>query len=79
MAVKVFLSSTLRQHIPGYVPSDGAEITLDRKITVSELCTLMGIPLDMIKVIMVNGRDASLDDELRGDERVGLFPPLGGG
>ena len=79
MSVKVFLSSTLRQYIPGYDPSEGAEFALGRKTTVSELCGLMNIARDKIKIVMVNGRNASFDDELRGDERVGLFPPIGGG
>jgi len=79
MPVTVFLSSTLRQYVPGYNPSEGALVLVDRKTTISELCRLMQIPEDKIKVIMVNGKDASVDYELNGDERVGLFPPIGGG
>ncbi|MFO7599478.1 MAG: MoaD/ThiS family protein [Candidatus Desulfacyla sp.] len=77
--VKVFLSSTLRQHIPGYDPSEGALFSVDRKTTISDLCNLMKIPQNKIKIIMVNGRNASFDFELWGGERVGLFPPVGGG
>ncbi|MDQ1334405.1 MAG: sulfur-carrier protein [Thermodesulfobacteriota bacterium] len=79
MSVNLFLSSTLRQYIPGYDPSEGVLFSVDRKTTVSDLCRLMQIPQDKIKIIMINGRNASFDDELRGDERVGLFPPIGGG
>ncbi|MBL7205550.1 MAG: MoaD/ThiS family protein [Proteobacteria bacterium] len=79
MPVKVFLSSVLRQYIPGYDPLAGIEFTLDRKMTVSELCKLMNIPQDRVKIVMVNGMSKPFDFVLRGDERVGLFPPLGGG
>jgi len=79
MAFKVFLSSTLRQYIPGYDPSEGAEFSLNRKITVSELCKLMDIPGDKIKIVMVDGKSESFDYELEGDERIGFFPPVGGG
>ena len=79
MSVNLFLSSTLRQYIPGYDPSEGVLFSVDRKTTVSDLCRLMQIPQDKIKIIMINGRNASFDEELRGDERVGLFPPIGGG
>jgi len=79
MPVTVFLSSTLRQYVPGYDPSEGALFLVDRKTTISELCRLIGIPEEKIKVIMVNGKDATVDHELNGDERVGLFPPIGGG
>ncbi|MBU0735084.1 MAG: MoaD/ThiS family protein [Proteobacteria bacterium] len=79
MPVKVFLSSVLRQYIPGYDPLAGIEFTLDGKMTVSELCKLMNIPQDRVKIVMVNGMSKPFDFVLRGDERVGLFPPLGGG
>lgn len=79
MPVKVFLSSVLRQHVPGYDPLAGIEFTLDGKMTVSELCKLMNIPQDRVKIVMVNGMNKPFDFVLRGDERVGLFPPVGGG
>ncbi len=79
MALKVFLSSTLRQYIPGYDPSEGTRFSVNRKTTVSELCKLMNIPEAKIKIVMVNGKSESFDYELQGDERIGLFPPVGGG
>jgi len=79
MGLKVFLSSTLRQYISGYDPSEGAEFSVNRKTTVSELCKLMNIPEDKIKIVMVDGKSESFDYELQGDERIGLFPPVGGG
>jgi len=79
MVLKVFLSSTLRQYVPGYNPSEGAEFSMNRKTTVSELCKLMNIPMAKIKIVMVNGKSEPFDYELQGDERVGLFPPVGGG
>lgn len=79
MSVKVFLSSTLRQYIPDYDPSEGAEFSLNRKTTVYELCRLMNIPVAKIKIVMVNGKSEPFDYELQGDERVGFFPPVGGG
>lgn len=79
MALKVFLSSTLRQYIPGYDPSGGAEFSLPPKTKVSELCKLMNIPMAKIKIVMVNGKSEPFDYELQGDERIGFFPPVGGG
>lgn len=79
MALKVFLSSTLRPYIPGYDPSEGVEFQVNRKTTVSELCKLMNIPMATIKIVMVNGKSEPFDYELQGDERIGFFPPVGGG
>ena len=77
--LKVFLSSTLRRFCPGYDPSEGAEVPVKGRITVSQLCRQMHIPEERVKIVMVNGKSASMDHEREGDERGGLFPPVGGG
>ena len=79
MALKIPLSSTLRRHHPGYDPSTGIDLDLDKPVTVAQLCKLLNIPSDHIKVVMVDGRSQSMDFVLKGHERVGLFPPVGGG
>jgi molybdopterin synthase sulfur carrier subunit len=79
MPLKIFLSSTLRKYHPDYDPLKGLELYLDGEKTVADICTEMNIPSDKIKVVMVNGKSESLNYILRGDERVGLFPPVGGG
>ena len=79
MPLKVLLSTTLRKYVPEYDPIKGMRVTVDREMTVAELCERMNIPADRIKVVMVNGKNKSLDYVLKGDERVGLFPPVGGG
>ena len=78
MPLKIFLSSTLRKYLPNYNPTEGIDFSVDEEITVAELCKRMEIPIDSIKIVMVNGRNEGLDYILRGDERVGLFPPVGG-
>lgn len=79
MPLKIFLSSTLRKYLPGYDSSKGIEYTARGKIKVAELCQQLEIPVDQIKIVMVNGRSETVDYLLKGDERVGLFPPVGGG
>ena len=79
MPLTVFLSSTLRKYVPEYDPINGMSLKVDREMTVAELCEHMTIPPDRIKIVMVNGKSESLDYLLKGDERVGLFPPVGGG
>ena len=48
-------------------------------MTVAELCGRLNLPSDDIKIVMVNGRNQPMDLILKGDERVGFFPPVGGG
>jgi molybdopterin synthase sulfur carrier subunit len=79
MPLTVFLSSTLRKYSPGYDPIKGMRVRVDREMTVAELCEQMHLPADRIKIVMVNGKSESLGYVLKGDERIGLFPPVGGG
>ncbi len=79
MPLKIFLSSTLRRHVPGYDPVKGLELTINEASTVAEVCLQMNIPTEKIKMVMVNGKHQNIDHVLQGEERIGLFPPVGGG
>lgn len=39
----------------------------------------LGIPKDQAKLVFINGIRCDLSTPLRGGERVGIFPPVGGG
>ncbi|MCG6908721.1 MAG: MoaD/ThiS family protein [Deltaproteobacteria bacterium] len=47
--------------------------------TVRDLLRQLGVPLEKAKLIFVNGLKKDLDARLEGGERVGIFPPVGGG
>ena len=79
MALKIILSSTLRRYIPDYDPSKGMEVSVEKGTTITRLCRQLKIPVDKIKTVMVNGKSQNLDYSLDGDERIGLFPAVGGG
>lgn len=48
-------------------------------ITVGELIGRLGVPMDEIKIIFVNGTHAHLETVLMEGDRVGLFPLVAGG
>jgi molybdopterin synthase sulfur carrier subunit len=79
MALQVFLSSALRKFISDYEPSKGIRVEKATGMTVGDLCKQLKIPEEKVKVIMINGRGAGFNKALNGDERVALFPPVGGG
>ena len=79
MAVKIILSSTLRKYVPGYDPIKGLEVPIESGTPLRDLLARLGIPEKDIKIAMVNGVKVGLDKKLEGDERVGLFPAVGGG
>ena len=79
MALQVFLSSTLRKHVSDYDPSRGIRIEVEAGMTVRDLCERLRVPGAEVKVIMVNGRSVGFNKPLNRDDRVALFPPVGGG
>jgi molybdopterin converting factor small subunit len=47
--------------------------------TIRTLVKALNIPEEKAKLIFINGIKATLDSVLQGGERVGIFPPVGGG
>ncbi len=79
MAVRVFLSTVLRRYVEGYRGETGILLEPEAMETVRDICLHLGIPTEKIKLAMVNGRSVSLDHGITDGDRVGLFPPVGGG
>lgn len=48
-------------------------------VTVRDMLEQLGVPIEKAKLIFVNGLKKDLDVVLKGGERVGIFPPVGGG
>lgn len=79
MIVTVRLSTTLRAYVEGYSPSTGLEMELEPGVTVGDLAKKLRLPLNEIKIMMVNGRHAALEDTVSDGDRIGFFPAVGGG
>ncbi|EHJ46994.1 thiamine S protein [Solidesulfovibrio carbinoliphilus subsp. oakridgensis] len=47
--------------------------------TVASLVDRLGIPRDEVKIVFVNGVTSDLARPLADGDRVGIFPPVGGG
>jgi sulfur carrier protein ThiS len=79
MALQLILAATLRKYVNGYDPLSGHSMEIQPGINVKELTEKLEIPEEEVKLIMVNGIAAKWGTLLQGDERVALFPPVGGG
>jgi len=53
--------------------------TLKRFMQVSELLEQLKIPPDAVKLVFLNGIHANGNETLKDGDRVGAFPPIGGG
>jgi molybdopterin synthase sulfur carrier subunit len=79
MPLTVLLAATLRKYIPGYDAATGQVLAIDHPTSVREVARRLSIPEQEVKLIMVNGAHSDWDMVLTGDERLALFPPVGGG
>ena len=79
MRVEVRLFATLA----AFLPSDGrdgtAELEIPEGSTVVDVTRRLGIPLDLARVVLVNGRDIGSEARLTSRDVVTIFPPLAGG
>jgi molybdopterin converting factor small subunit len=75
MRLEVKLYATLAAHLPDEADSyPGKE-----GMTVLDLMNRLGIDPAKVKLIFVNGLKKDPDEKLTDGDRVGLFPPVGGG
>ena len=77
MIVEVHLYATLRKFGPG---REGPfPVELGEEASVSNVLEHLGIPSDIARVILVNGRPAGPEVPLREGDRLVMFPPVAGG
>ncbi len=79
MAIQLLLAATLRKFLPDYDAAIGHSVDVAPGCKVRDIAHQLGIPEAEVRIILVNGVSAKWDTILNGDERVALFPPVGGG
>jgi len=79
ITVQVRLYATLRRHQPGLGLGEAQAIELADATTVRQLVQRLDLPEDEVKVVFVNGISRESDHVLTEGDRVGIFPPVGGG
>ncbi len=64
--------------LSGFTPPDG-RMELDAGSTPRDIIHTLGISEKDVKIVFVNGQNAHPDTRLSDNDRVGLFPAIGGG
>ena len=73
--IQIKLFATLQR----FMPASAENYAIEAGITVGTLLQQLDIPQDMIKLVFIDNVHAELTSILKGGERVGIFPPVGGG
>ncbi|MEJ2155887.1 MAG: MoaD/ThiS family protein [Desulfobacteraceae bacterium] len=61
------------------MPGNASRFPITDGMTVGQLVESLPIAVTEAKLIFVDGKRAQADTRLHGGERVGIFPPVGGG
>ncbi len=62
-----------------FMPASAENYAIDAGTTIRSLLQQLEIPEDNAKLIFIDGLKAELTTVLKGGERIGIFPPVGGG
>ncbi len=54
-------------------------VDIEKNTTINELIKKIDIPINEVKIIFLNGIHAKGDEILKDNDRIGIFPPVGGG
>ena len=79
MSKKSYIQLQLFASLKKFMPAAANNYAIESGITVGALLTRLDVPEDQIKLVFVDGVKADLATILAGGERVGIFPPVGGG
>jgi sulfur-carrier protein len=73
--IQIKLFANLRQ----FTPPSADNYEIEPGISIRSLLKELDIPEIKARLIFINGLKAELSSTLNGGERVGIFPPVGGG
>lgn len=77
--MKAYISIKLFATLSRYTPVSADNYPIEPGITVENLLQGLNVSERDIKLIFINGIKGHLTSPLKGGERVGIFPPVGGG
>lgn len=65
--------------LTAHTPMNADHYPISQGMTVDQLINTLEIPKEQAKLVFINGRRADLMDIVKAGDRVGIFPPVGGG
>ncbi|ACS80303.1 MoaD/ThiS family protein [Maridesulfovibrio salexigens] len=60
-------------------PENSEAYPISEGETVTDVLERVGIPIDEVKIVFINGKSSKFDAVLQDGDRVGVFPAVGGG
>lgn len=79
MKIEVKLFASLSKYKNNPLILEDGHMDLEDNATIRDVIETLNIPENLIKLIFLNGVHAGKEGELKDGDRLGLFPPIGGG
>ncbi len=77
--MQVYITIKLFATLKKYLPASAEHYSINPGVSVGELLGELQIPASQAKLIFINGKKGDSDTILNGGDRIGIFPPVGGG
>jgi len=77
--MNAYIQIKLFANLSAYTPPSADNFPIKAGTTVRGLLEEIRIPVEKVRLIFINNVRGGLDATLRGGDRVGIFPPIGGG
>lgn len=79
MGKQAYITLKLFATLGKFMPEGADNYQVETGTSVRELIAGLKIPEEKAKLIFIDGVRGELDSILQGGERIGIFPPVGGG
>ena len=79
MKVEINLYATLSKYLSGKSKQKSEILDIKDGARVRDIVKTLNIPAESIKLVFINGVHGTMDDVLKDGDRLGVFPPIGGG
>jgi len=79
MKIEVNLYATLKRYLENGTGGKPSVLEISEDTSVKDIIQKLKISGDSVKLIFINGVHAEKDTTLKDGDRLGLFPPVGGG
>jgi len=79
MKIEVNLYATLKKYMKNETGTKSPVTDIKDGACVKDVIQNLKIPADLVKLIFINGVHAKVETILKDGDRLGLFPPVGGG
>ena len=77
--MKPHIQIKLFANLQPFMPASGEKYHINPGISILNLLEELNLPQEKARLIFIDGVKADLSSTLDGGERVGIFPPVGGG